>query len=497
MLRITRLDFGPVEDRSCPNTRRPDTDGRSPAALAAERTLSYRGTGMSPPTPVSVPPPASFDSVVLAAVVAECQSLVGARVQRVYPLGPDGLVLALRAAGGLRSLLISAHPKWGRICLGSRAAITPQAVRGGPTPFMQLTKSRLEGSTLRSISTPPFERLVTCTFETLEGAQDLIVEIMGRHSNLILCVGGVIVGALKHVSLDRARAREVLPQRPYIAPAQPRPDPVRIAAADLAAAAAVPDEPAGPGDPTGRPAWRTVLETVGGIGPALAWEACLRAKIDPRSPLRPPGPDQVADALHTIGEIVLGRQFSPVLYRDADGAPAAYGAFPLIAYATLHQEPTSMSSAVEAVTERVAGTARLEGVRQGLATTVTQAAARTNRALAAVAEDARGAEKAGHLREQGELILAYLPRVEPGASMLEAPGFDGEPTRITLDPRRSGVENAQAYFKRYARAAAARKRLPERLGVLEADRGFLEGAANAITQAETEDDLWEVEQDLI
>ncbi len=146
---------------------------------------------------------------------------------------------------------------------------------------------------------------------------------------------------------------------------------------------------------------------------------------------------------------------------------------------------------------RSAAAARLESVRESLAATVAQAAGRTWRTLAAVTGDLRAAEDADRLREHGELILAYLTQITPGAIVLEVPGFDGQPARITLDPTRSGVENAQAYFKRYARAAGARKRLPERLAALEDELRYLDTLTTAVAQAETEDDVWEVEQDLI
>ncbi|MGH2405665.1 MAG: NFACT family protein, partial [bacterium] len=107
------------------------------------------------------------------------------------------------------------------------------------------------------------------------------------------------------------------------------------------------------------------------------------------------------------------------------------------------------------------------------------------------------AEDAGRLREHGELILAYLNRIGSGAQTVEVPGFDGSPITIPLDPSRSAVQNAQAYFRRYGRAAAARRRLPQRQAELESERAFLETVATAIAQADGADDLWEAEQDLI
>lgn len=433
---------------------------------------------MHPNEPSPAPLAASFDSVVLAAVVAECQVLLGARVQRVHQVGPDGLALVLRGRGRVRTLLASIHAQWGRVHL------TQDVVTSDATPFAHLARSRLEGAALRSIAAPPFERIVTCGFDTLEGPCDLVIEIMGRHSNLILTAGGVIVGALKLVGADRSRVREVLPHLPYVPPPQPRPLPTTITAGRLNA-------------PADRPAWRAVLDAVAGVGPPLAREVCARAAIDPDRPLEPADADAVTAALQAIGETVRAEQFAPVLYRRADGTPAAYAAFPMRVYETLHPEPASMSAAVETVTAWAAGIARIEATRQALASTIAQAAARVRRALDAVASDVRAAADADRLRERGELILAYLTRVAPGATSVEVPGFDGRPTPIALDPTRSGVENAQAYFKRYARAAGARKRLPARQAGLEAERAYLEAAATAIAQADTEDDLWEIEQDLV
>ncbi len=427
-------------------------------------------------------PPATFDSVVTAAVVAECQALVGARVQRVHQVTSDGLALVLRGDGRTEAVIASAHPRWARF------GISQQIIPTDVLPFVQLLKSRLEGARLRAVGAPLFERIIVCTFETLEGPQDLIVEIMGRHANLILCVGGLIVGALKHIGADRSRVREVLPQRPYVRPPQPRPDPTAITTAALTApSSSAPDQAA----------WRTLLGAVAGIGPAVAWSVCLRAKIDPAHPMPPASAGAVVEALRAMGDAVVAGRFSPVLYRTADGAPAAYAPFPLEVYAALRAEPASMSAAVEGVVMLSAAAARLESVREGLAATVAQAAGRARRTLAAVTGDLRAAEDADRLREHGELILAYLTQIALGATALEVPGFDGEPARIVLDPTRSGVENAQAYFKRYARAAGARKRLPERLAALESELRYLDTLRTAVAQAETEDDLWEVEQDLI
>jgi len=438
-------------------------------------------------TLLAVTPPASFDSVILSAVLAECQALVGASIQRIHGAGPDDVAVVLRWRGRGRTLLLSADPRWPRLHL-VRAAPVEEA-----TAFVHLLRSRLEGGVVRALGAPAFERVATLAVDALDGRYDLAVELVGRHANLILCARGVIVGALKPVGLDRARGREVLPGRPYLPPAPPRTDPTSVTAADLLAPATRPGvEP----DRTARPAWRAVLEATGGIGPALAWEVCLRAGADPAVAFDPETAGRAVDALRAIGRAVLAGEFSPVLYRDGAGQPVAYAAFPLRCYSRLQAEPVSMSEAVEAVTERAVAQARVASLRESLLATVRAATRRVERALEAVARDLADAEAADGLRERGELILAYLHDIAPGGTVLEVPGFDGAPIQIALDPRLSPVENAQAYFRRYARAAAARRKLPQRREALEAERAFLETMATAITQAEHPDDLWEIEQDL-
>jgi predicted ribosome quality control (RQC) complex YloA/Tae2 family protein len=360
--------------------------------------------------------------------------------------------------------------------------------------FALLLKSRLEGAVLRAIETVAFERVLGLEFDTLEGSVQLAVELLGRAANAVLCVDDVIVGAMR---TGGRRERALLPQRRYVRPSMPACHPLNVTARDLVAAAATDPRPATTHGAGASPvAWRIVLRATSGIGPALAWDACLRAGLDPLDRWASDAAPAIAAALRAIGERAAARAFAPQLYRDAHGTPVAYAPFPLACYATLCAESTSMSEAVEAVTARLADAAQREALRDRLASTVGGALARTRRAMAAVADDLRAAGDAEVLRQHGELILAYLSHIVPGAADIEVPDFAGVPVRIRLDPARTGVENARAYFKQYARATGARKRLPERQATLEADAAFLESAAQAIGQAESDDDLRELEGDL-
>src|SRR5436853_34645 len=105
----------------------------------------------------------SFDSVVLAAVARDVTALVGSRVVRVTQPAPEEVALAVRGPSGTATILSSIDPRWARIHLASPSA------SGEPSAFAQQLRSRLESATLAGVRQPPFERILTLTFETDRG----------------------------------------------------------------------------------------------------------------------------------------------------------------------------------------------------------------------------------------------------------------------------------------------------------------------------------------
>ncbi len=113
----------------------------------------------------------------------------------------------------------------------------------------------------------------------------------------------------------------------------------------------------------------------------------------------------------------------------------------------------------------------LEAARSSLVNALEIGIARTERTLDAVAEDAGGAGDAEQHRTWADLLLAY-PHAERTGAIANVPdpwSADGATLEIPLDPARSLVDNAQAYYNRArraersaARTAARRRRLRER-----------------------------------
>ncbi|MBI2202025.1 MAG: NFACT family protein, partial [Armatimonadetes bacterium] len=161
----------------------------------------------------------TFDSVVLAAVTQDLAPYAGARIVRAGQGAPDEVVIDLRQGRRTASLFISINARWARVHLTSLRG------SGRASPFVQMLRRRLDRARIRSISQPAFERSVMVDIETDAGPVQLIAEIMGRHSNLILEEDGQIAGSLKVVPRSKSSVREVLPGKPFVPAPRDRPTP--------------------------------------------------------------------------------------------------------------------------------------------------------------------------------------------------------------------------------------------------------------------------------
>src|SRR3990172_7445505 len=134
--------------------------------------------------------PPAFDSLVFAAVAREIQQdLLDGRITGLVQPDAYTVGLRLRTRRGTAGLLCSIHPRW------ARCVIAPLPEGRAVHPFAVQLRARLDGGRLRAAGLEPFERVLTLTCETLEGDVHLVLEVMGRHSNMFLVDGERVAGA--------------------------------------------------------------------------------------------------------------------------------------------------------------------------------------------------------------------------------------------------------------------------------------------------------------
>jgi predicted ribosome quality control (RQC) complex YloA/Tae2 family protein len=415
-----------------------------------------------------------FDALTLACIAGELRATVlGGRVQQA--LLPDDLSAGLEIYAGHQRhyVLASAHTEAGRVVLSSdklRRGVEKEA------GVLVLLRKYVRGAVLASITQPPFERILRLGFEHPEwGGSTLAIEVMGRHSNIILIGPGErVLDAVKRVGPQLSPARPILPGHAYTPPPpQDKLPPPELTEYRLQQMLA--------GQPSGAQVAQTLVAGLKGVSPLLAREVAFRALGDARAKVEQVtrlGP--LREALAELLAPLENGQWQPTLCLE-DGRPAAYAP-----YAITHRgEPrpaASMSEAVEEYTAAAASADPYAAAKRPVRQAIAEARARLTHRRDALARSLAEAEAAERLRERGEWILAYAHTIQPGQRELLADTGSGEPLRIPLDPDRSPSENAQACFGAYRKAQRANEGVPALLE--EAELGLRD-----LAQLETDLDL--------
>lgn len=434
----------------------------------------------------------ALDAICLQSVVRELKSqIVGARIEKIQQPARDQIVLLLR---GSRRLLVCAGVGQPRLHLTRLLRDNPSQ----PPMFCMLLRKYLAGGRIAALRQAELERVVELEIEALDelGEQSrfrLILEAMGRRSNLILCAAdGHIIDCLRRVDFEMSQERQVLPGLFYhLPPAQDKRSPLAAEREEfLELLAQAPAEQA---------LDRWLLDTYTAISPLVARELVYRAcgTTDAR---RSGNENALWESFSAWQSAVRAQNFLPVLLRR-DGKPADFTYGPVFQYEGAMEQETAESFS-QLLDDFYAGREQSDRVRQkgqDLLKTATSARDRVRRKLAAQEKEYAQTQSREQLRLCGELITANFYRMERGMTKLTAENYYEEgcpPVDIRLDARLSPQENAARYFKQYTKAKTAEKILTEQLVRGRAELQYLESVLQELAQAESEQDFNDIRAEL-
>ena len=440
-----------------------------------------------------------LDALCLSGVVHELQNaLSGAKIDKIYQPGRDEVVLALRAPAGNVKLLLSANPSHPRAHLTQISRENPDK----PPMFCMLLRKHLSGARLLELVQPPMERVVDLRLEALDELGDrverrLVLEAMGRHSNLILLDGeGRIMDCLRRVDSDMSARRQVLPGLFYrLPPAQEKLDPSSLDRAALESAlAAAPEE---------SQADKWLLDTFGGLSPLICRELAFRAggATDARlHQMGEGGRSRLLDELEGLLRSVQENSFTPVML-EKEGHPSDFTFQPISQYgpAVSCVPFPSFSALLDRFYEQRENQERVRQRGQDLIRSVTNARDRAARKIGLQEQELAATRDRERLRQFGDIITSNLHAMEKGMSRLTAADFyDPEcpQIHIPLDPLLTPQQNAAKYYKDYNKAKIAESILTLQLEKGRRDLDYLNSVLEAIALAEGERDLQEIRQEL-
>ena len=440
-----------------------------------------------------------LDALCLSGVVHELQNaLSGAKIDKIYQPGRDEVVLALRAPAGNVKLLLSANPSHPRAHLTQISRENPDK----PPMFCMLLRKHLAGARLLELVQPPMERVVDLRLEALDELGDrverrLVLEAMGRHSNLILLDGeGRIMDCLRRVDSDMSARRQVLPGLFYrLPPAQEKLDPSSLDRAALESARA--------GAPGGGLAVKALVDTFGGLSPLICRELAFRAggATDARlHQMGEGGRSRLLDELEGLLRSVQENSFTPVML-EKEGHPSDFTFQPISQYgpAVSCVPFPSFSALLDRFYEQRENQERVRQRGQDLIRSVTNARDRAARKIGLQEQELAATRDRERLRQFGDIITSNLHAMEKGMSRLTAADFyDPEcpQIHIPLDPLLTPQQNAAKYYKEYNKAKTAESILTLQLEKGRRDLDYLNSVLEAIALAEGERDLQEIRQEL-
>ena len=440
-----------------------------------------------------------LDALCLSGLVSELKTaIVGGKIDKIHQPGRDEIILALRAPAGNVKLLLSANPGHPRAQLTQISRENPDV----PPMFCMLLRKHLTGARILDVVQPPLERVVDLHLEALDELGDrvtrrLVLECMGRHSNLILLDSeGRIMDCLRRVDADMSARRQVLPGMFYrLPPAQDKQDPSALDREGLERLlAAAPEE---------AQADKWLLDTFGGLSPLICRELAHRAggSTDVRlNVLGKAGQTALLDQLEQLLFSVNENNFTPTLLIK-EGRPSDFTFFPVTQYGSLMELVSfpSFSQMLDRFYEQRETLERVKQKGQDLIRSVTNARDRTARKIALQEQELLATQDRERLRELGDIITSNFYAMEKGMSSLRTVDFydpEGKEVDIKLDPLLTPQQNAAKYYKDYNKAKTAEQMLTIQLEKGRKELDYLNSVLENITLAEGERDLQEIRQEL-
>lgn len=439
-----------------------------------------------------------FDGIVAKCVAVELrEALIGGRVEKIFQPEPDEIIINIRSKGQNLKLLMSASPNYPRIHLTSTAKENPAV----PPVFCMLLRKHISGGRITDIEFENFERIIAICIEATNELGDLtykklLIEVMGRHSNVILLNNeDKILDAIKHVDSDISSVREIMPARPYsLPPSQDKLNPEVLDPIVLFGTSKILE---------GTSIESFLLNNIKGFSPVLCREVCFRSDVEgkfPASALTGEMIERLKAALSGIISEIKECSFKPcIIFKDKNfEAPYDFHCLPMLQY-TAVKDFDSISFVLDEFYSSKDRAERLKQKKADLLKVLGNSLDRCNKKIALQQEKLRDVADRENLRLFGELITANIYCISgnmKSVSVLNYYSENNEYVDIPLDENLTPQENAQRYFKRYAKAKNAFTHTNKQLEESFAELEYLESVLQLLENCTSLQDINEIRQEL-
>ena len=429
----------------------------------------------------------AFDACFMAAIAAELNNkILGARVEKVQQPEKDEIVLTLHIGRDTRRLSISAGASCPRINLTGILKENPAS----PPMFCMLLRKHLVGGRLTSIKQLGFERAIELEFESndelgYESKKYLIAEIMGKYSNLIFCNGDKkIVSAIKIVDFTTSQKRQVLPGMTYELP--PKQDKMSPLEADEASFDELFEKH------SALPIEKFITTAFSGIATLTARELAYKSG----------GAGGIKREFFELKRRLTEGDFEPIMLRRADdSSPLEYSFMPIAHYGdmAMKEKKESFGELIDAYFGEKEKAERIKQRGNDILRLLTNIESRLLKKLELQKSDLAECATKETQKLYGDLITANIYRLKRGMESVSLENYYSESLEsvdIALDSRLTPAQNAQKYYKKYAKMKAAEKEIAHQMSIARSELEYIYTVFDAASRAENENDLGEIRREL-
>ena len=423
-----------------------------------------------------------FDGIVTRAALHELnEKIVPGKVSKIYQPTDTELLFSIRSKGKNHSLLFSIHPTYARFHLTEVTFKNPKE----PPMYCMVLRKHLSSSYLADIRQYEMERMIIFTFQTRneigdESTKQLIVELMGKHSNIMLVdpEKEVIIDSMKHIPLSQNRHRIILPGQPYILP----PDQGKWSALELSEEDFLKklDFNAGKLD-------QQIVHTLDGFSPVIARELVHNAHLGSRS--------AYAKQFTKIKQKIKNHEYEPAIYKNKK---EDFHVLPLSSFEGEVDHYSDISTMLDTFFSGKAERDRVKQKTKDLYRLIKNERDKNKRKLKKHFRTIKKAENAERYQKLGELLTAHMHLVRSGDEHVTVIDYyDPEQREMTieLDPNKTPSENAQSLFKTYTKQKKSKEMVTKEIKKTEDEISYLDQILHQL-ETITADDIEEIREEL-
>lgn len=443
----------------------------------------------------------SFDGIVVKSLVGELrEKLIDSKIDKVYQPEKDEVCLKIRSKEGACKLLLSASASHPRVYIANKYEKTNP--KKAPVFCMTLRKY-IQGGVIVGIDQVGFERIIKISVESYDELRektrkDLYIEIMGKHSNIILVsdLEGKVIDSIKRVPLSVSRARQVLPGVSYeLPPSQDKLNPLDIIDVDKFTLRI---------NRSKGPVFKAIYGNILGLSPLVAREICVRVGLEANTEVEDLSNEDIrslVDCINTIfDDLDKNKVYPSIIIDKKRDKIVEFSSIRLSQYKDLTEiYNDSISTIIEdyylAKDKKDRINQRASSMKKNLSLKLDRVKHKIDKQMIELKES----ENADKYRIKGELITSYIYMIKEGMDKVVLENFYDNNKEIEIDLRvnLSPSENAQKYFKKYNKLKNAGEEISKQMVINIQEKEYLENTLLSIENCDDAKELKEIREELI